>query len=386
MSAEAKLTAPAPSVPAPRVWDGRESAWLQAAWAAAPWPLWALVAFVGVPGGALVPPWIHGPLALSVMLAAMVVWVHRPSWRSVGRWVPSIVGTGLMAELLASALTDMGDAEGFAALTDPARGLATWLVAVTIYEVSPIVAASSRVSPAERRERALDVLAHAVFVLLAALAYRFDPVHGDLWKMSPWIAGAIALPLAAARCGPIKAASAPSGQPRGGVFWGLALIAWGLAAAMAIASADALRDSMYTMRWGVPAATGVLLLLPTLSGVLALAAAISRLRRATQLRGAPSGIVTDRGERTVTLSVDGTEDPIVVTLEGALPEEGATVTLLGALRGAPDGGPFRDASSWRARRAWPGRPAPLARGLVQSAGAWVAWAGLSAVGLLMLLW
>lgn len=393
MSTDAELSTT--SLPPPprtsaraRGWDGTESPWLVAAWAAAPWPLWALVAWVGTPGGAMVPSWIHGPLALSIVLAAMVIWAQRPSWRQVGRWVPSILGTGLMAELLADALTDMGRSGGIAGLDDPARAIATWTICVAIYEVAPIVAASSRITRSERRIWSLDLIAHAGFVGAALLTYRYDPIHGELWRMSPWLAAAITLPLAAARCGPVRPARLPDTQVRGAVLWGLAAVAWALAIAMTAASTRAIEGSLHDMRWGVSPIEGVLLALPATSALLSLGAAGWLVARALGVRRAPRGVVARVGDRSLTLEVEGAEEPLTVALdEGEIPDEGQTVTLLGATRRRTEAGPFRDGvPSWRARRAWVGAPGSMAEGLTQRAAAWTAWAGLSAIGLLMLLW
>src|SRR5690349_21233056 len=87
-------------------WDRRESGWAHAARAAAPWMLWSIVVWAGVPGTA--PDFLQGPLAFSIVLAAMVFFAFRPPWQRALRFVPAIVGTGMMGELVANALTDAG--------------------------------------------------------------------------------------------------------------------------------------------------------------------------------------------------------------------------------------------------------------------------------------
>ncbi len=391
MSMDAEMTASAApterATPRARATEGAESAWLSAARAAAPWPVWAAIFAVGLPrdgGWAMV----HGPLAIAVVLAAMVVWSHRPPLRTALRWVPTIVGTGLMGELLANALTDMGRAGGLGGLTDPARAIATWTIAVGIYEVAPILAASSRITRTERRAWPLDLVAHTLFAVGAALAYTSRPVHGELWMMSPWLAAAVALPLAAARCGPARTVALPEPATRGAALWGLAAIAWGLAIAMGLGAQDGIRATLWEMRWGVAPARGALLAAPAASIALGLGAAAWLIAQALRARRGIVGQVTQRGDRSVTLEVEGAPEPMVVALDrGALPDAGEVVTLVGARPDRRDHGPYRDgAPGWRARRAWRGRPSALAGGLGQRAGGWAAWAGLAAIGLLMLLW
>ncbi|HEY8432579.1 MAG TPA: hypothetical protein VIL20_29615, partial [Sandaracinaceae bacterium] len=161
---ESSSAAPLRAASASR-WDGSEPVWVKAAWAAAPWPLWSVVAALGVPGGRS-PAWLQGGLALAIVLGAMVAWAHRPPPAVLAaRWLPTILGTGLLAELLANALTDVGRSPGLSALDDGARALSVWLICVGIYEVTPVLASASRIAIREDRARSLDVVAHALFLL-----------------------------------------------------------------------------------------------------------------------------------------------------------------------------------------------------------------------------
>lgn len=384
----------APALPrrSSRSWEGIESSWVMAARAAAPWPLWSLLAVLAMPGASHVPAFMHGVLALSAVLATMVWVSHRPNPRALGRWTAAVLGTGLMGELLANALTDMGREAGLATLEDPARGIAVWVLCVAVYEVAPIVATSSRLTRTEQRPRSLDVVAHLTFVLLAAAAYAFDPsLRGDasaLWRLSPWMAVAIALPFAAARCGPDRDATLPSSPPVGASLWPLVPIAWGLLIAMIAGEWSQLSRAVWELRWGATPLEGVLLVMPAVSLVFSAAAAAVLLARAWLVRRAPRGTVADIGQGGVTIEREGIEEPSWVAVEsGPLPERGAVVTLLGARLSSPDAGPFRDGvHRWLARRVWLGSPKELARVLTHRAAAWLGWAALCAMGILIQLW
>lgn len=364
-------------------WDGFESPWARAAWAAAPWPLWSLIAVVAVPGGALTPRWLHGVLAVSMVLALMVVWAHRPSTLGITRWLPSILGTGLMGELLANALTDMGQRSALSTLNDAARALLTWLVCAGIYEVAPMLAAASRSSASEHRMRSLDLGAHALFAALAIGAYAWPPsFHG--WFVSPWIAAWIAAPLAAARCGPRRPAELPGAPSRAGAVWGLAAVAWAMCAILFFGGMRSQIDAgRHVWRYGTDALEGTLWVLPALSLVLSLAAALTSLARSIHVRRALTGVVSGLGDGGLTLGRDGEDEPTWVAIEGgALPPEGAHVTLLGVRERPADVGPFRDgAPRLSARRAWVGTPDRLARALAQRGAGWLVWAAASAIGI-----
>lgn len=368
-------------------WRGHESPWVLAARAAAPWPVWLAVLAVGVPGSPLLPSVSQGVLAPALVLAAMVIWTHRPSLRSTARWITTIVGTGLMGELLANALTDMGRSGGITALPDLGRALTVWGLCAVLYEVAPIVAATSRVTPSERREPVLDVGAHVVFLALGAGAYAWPPIHEHLFRVSPWLAVAVALPFAAARCGPPRAVGLPPAHPpRVGALVGVAAVAWVFLGLVTAASVEAIRHSFWEMRWGVEAVDGVMLAVPLASAVLALAAAGLLFVRAGAVRGATTGTVTDVGDGGLTVEVDG-EEPRSVVFEGVPPAQGATVTLLGVTERAPGAGPFRDgAQQWRAARAWAGRPDELGRALAREGAGWLAWGAASAFGVIVQLW
>lgn len=370
-----------------QAWRGVESPWVLAAWAAAPWPLWSLAAFLGIPGADHVPAFSHGVLALSVVLAGMAVWTHRPPLRSALRWTGVILGTGLMGELLANALTDMGRSGGVAELSDGARALVVWALAFAAYEIAPIIAVTSRLVRSEKRSIGIDVIAHALFLLLAAGAYVWDPTWGTAWRVSPWMAVAVALPFAAARCGPERPARLPSPHVRGGALFGIAAIVWGLLAILAASRIDQLQASLHAMRWGVDPLEGVLGVLPALSLVLSLVAAALLLLRAQRMRTTASGVITEVGDRGITIE-HGTDEPTSVAIDaGPLPELGTTVTLIGVTTNRPNRGPFRDgAPMMRARRAWVGRPEELARATSHRAAGWLTWAAVSAGGLLVWLW
>ena len=370
-------------------WSGVESPWELAARAAAPWPLWSLVAALGIPGPRHVPAWIQGAFVLSVVFTLMVLWTHRPERRAVMRWMPAAIGTGLMGELLANALTDMGQNAGLSQLADAPRALVVLLLCAAVYEVAPIVAATSRMTPTERRWRSLDVGAYLTFALVAAGAYVWDPIwDGDLWRMSPWMAVVIAFPFAAARCGVDRETRLPSPKVRGEVSYGFALIAWVLLVAIVAAEWHELSRAMWRLRWGAQPLEGVLGVLPASSFVLSLLASVVLFVRALMVRHAPHGSVAGTGDGGITLERAGIEEPTWVALDGGpMPVLGSVVTLLGARRRSPDAGPFRDgAPRLRARRAWEGTPRELARILGHRAAAWAAWAGASGLGVLFQLW
>ena len=363
-------------------WDGTESPWVVAAKAAAPWPLWSLAFALGAPGTTR---WLHGVLALSLVFGVMVVWVHRPPLRvALTRWLPTVLGTGLMGELLANALTDLGRAGGLSEVSDLARAIFTALVCVCIYEVAPTLAAASRVSPREHRARALDAAAYIAFGLCVWAAYAWEPTSNGGWYLSPWVAALIALPLATVRSGPRRAASLPGPLARQGIMTGLALVAWLVFGAMFFGVLPELGDSARrTWRWGTDPLEGALWALPALSLVLSLVASASLLSRALRARHTPSGRVTSLGDGGLTLERAGEEEPAWVAIEGdALPPEGALVTLLGVRVRPADAGPFRDgAPTMRARRAWLGTPDELASALKHRAAGWLVWAAVCALGL-----
>jgi len=367
----------------PRAWTGAESPWVLAAVAAAPWPLWSVLAFGGIPGGAHVPAISHGVLALAAVLALMGLWTHRPSGRSALKWSLAVIGTGLMGELLANALTDMGRDAGIGGASDGVRAVVVWCICVAVYEVAPIVAASARITRSERRRWSLDVVAHAAFLLAAAGAYAWEPTWGDSWFVSPWLAVVVTLPLAAARSGPRREAELPRPRPRGGALFGVAAVGWALLVGYAAANAEVIRASLHEMRWGVDAVDGVLLALPTVSLALSLVAAGALLYRALRVRRSAAGTITEVGDRGVTLEL--LDDPTSVAIDdGPLPEVGQSVTLIGAAPSPPGVGPFRDgAPQLRARRAWVGEPAELSRALLQRAAGWLVWSAACALGVLL---
>lgn len=370
--------------PSPATWRGHESPWVLAARAAAPWPLWSALALVGVPGAAHVPALSHGIFALAAVLAAMGWWTHRPERRAGLRWVAAVLGTGLLGELLANALTDMGRAPGLGAASDGARALSVWLIAVLVYEVAPILAATSRVARTERRSLPLDLAAHAGLLLLAAGAWAWPPTWGTAWFVSPWLAVALALPLAAARSGPEREAPLPAPHPRAGLLFGLAAIAWALLVAIALLRLDAIRASIHAMRWGVEPLDGVLLALPLASLALSLVAAAALVGRARRVRKSAHGTIAEVGDGGVLLDRGGDEPTSVAIAQGPLPEAGATVTLIGAGVEPPGVGPFRDgAPLLRAQRAWSGAPDALARTIRQGAGRWLLAAAFAALGVLL---
>ncbi|MGE0787290.1 MAG: hypothetical protein AB7S26_16580 [Sandaracinaceae bacterium] len=390
MDAKLEATlAPAPTRSRVPTWDGSLSVWVAAARAAAPWPAWALLAMFAMPGEHA-SPWLGGPFALSMLVAAMVLVAHRPPRRAAWRWISATLGTGLLLEIASVAVTDMGRREGLAGLAEPARMLSTWLAAVAVYEVAPIVAASSRVSAHEHRSRSLDVVAHAGFVLLA-LASRMAPTYGELWAGSPWLGAFVAAPLAAARCGQLGTLNAAVPRVRAPVPWMLAAIVWGIAIVVAIGSRGAIAESLHGMRWGLTPSRAVMLASSSLAILLSLATAAWFAWRGMQVRGAPSGKVASKDERTLTLDLDDGDEPVRIKLGDALdtgdyPAVGARVTLLGTTKDRAGKGPFRDGrDAWRAHGAWGGAPDELSRTLWQRAGEWTAWAGSSAIGLVMLL-
>ncbi|MEZ4336100.1 MAG: hypothetical protein R3B82_05685 [Sandaracinaceae bacterium] len=368
----------------PAVWRGHESPWVLAARAAAPWPIWWGLAIVGVPGASFVPALSHGILALALVLALMGLWTHRPNGRSGLKWLTAVVGTGLIGELLANALTDMGRSPGLGAASDGARGLTVWLIGVAVYELAPVLAATSRVARTERRSLPLDVVAHLGFLLAGLGAFAWEPTWGTAWYVSPWLAVAVALPLAAARSGPEREAELPAPHPRGGLLFGLGGLAWVALILVAVARARVIRGSFHDMRWGVDPVDGVLLALPAVSVVLSLFAAAALLVRARRVQKSAHGTIVDHGDRALLLGLDGREPTSVAIDQGPLPEIGATVTLIGAGTEPPGVGPFRDgAPQLRARRAWVGAPDALARAFRQRAAGWLLMSAFGALGVIL---
>src|SRR5690606_10496081 len=104
-----------------------------------------------------------------------------------------------------------------------------------------------------------------------------------------------------------------------------------------------------------------------------LGAAIVLGARALLVQHAPHGRVRGLGDGGLTLERPAGATPVWVALDdGALPPEGAAVTLLGVLRRAPDAGPFRDGvPHWRARRVWIGEPRALSRALARRSAGWL---------------
>lgn len=368
----------------PTVWRGQESPWVLAARAAAPWPLWWGLALLGVPGASFVPALSHGIFALALVLALMGLWTHRPSGRSGLKWLTAVLGTGLIGELLANALTDMGREPGLGAMSDGARGLSVWLICAAVYELAPVLAATSRVARSERRSLPLDLTAHLGFVLAAIGAWAWEPTWGTAWFVSPWLAAAVALPLAAARSGPEREADLPRPHPRGGLLLGLGGLAWAALILVGVARTRVIRGSFHEMRWGVDPVDGVLLALPTVSLVLSLLAAAALFWRARQVRRTAHGTIADHGDRGLLLDLGDQAPTSVVIDQGPLPEVGATVTLIGAGVEPPGAGPFRDgAPQLRARRAWIGAPEALARAFRQRATGWLLVAAFGAFGVLL---
>lgn len=368
-----------------RTWDGRESPAIVAAWAAAPWPLWCLIAFAGIRAP------LSGPLAFSIVLALMALWAHRPPLRAALRFSASVIGTGLMGELVVGALMKMETPLTLARGHDLARAAIVWLVCLAIYEVAPIVAAGSRMMPREHRSRAFDLCAHAAFLAIAALAYASVPrvaLSGELYltsHVSPWNAAIFALPLAAARSGPRREARLSAA--RQGAMWipaaGLALVAAVVIAADGSRLGDVLR---YVHRYGLDPIAGVLFALPFAAVVLSTLAAVLLLARSIGARSSEAGIVLTVAEDGITLERTGLEAPMWIAIEdGPMPAEGSTVTLIGLRERSVDVGPFRDgAPRWIARRVFLGTPRELSRTLGRRAGGWLAWAAASAVGLWLL--
>jgi len=365
-------------------WQGAESPWVLAAIAAAPWPLWSVVAALGVPGAEHVPAASHGALAFALVLAVMGIVTHRPRFRSALRWSLAVLGTGLMGELLANALTDMGRSPGLGGASDAQRALVVWLLCFAVYEVAPIVAATARISRTERRRWPVDAVAHAVFAAAALGAYAWAPTWGTAWFVSPWMAVAVALPLAAARSGPDRPARLAAPHPRGGVLFAGALIGWALIAVISVSRTTAISASLHEMRWGASASDGVLLVFPALSLLLSLIAAGALLMRARSARRGTTGQVVELGDGGATIELGGNAPVLVAVDAGPLPPAGVTVTLLGAVEENPGAGPFRDgAPQLRVRRLWTGRPEALARSLRHRAAAWLVWGAVCALGVLL---
>jgi len=360
-------------------WDGSESPWVLAATAAAPWPLFSLVLGLGLPGGPWAPDWLRGPLALSLVFGLMVAWVRRLALPlALNRWLPSVLGAGATLELVAGALARFSPGS----LEAPARGLATIVVCVAIYELGPAFAAACSVSPCEPRSRSLDIPAYVAFGLCALAAALWEPTARGGY-LTPWIAALVALPLATARSGPSPALDRIPALPRVGVSAGLATVAWLVFGAIFFGIfTDLAESARRTWRWGTDPLEGALWALPTLSLLFSMLAALGLLRRARLVAHAPSGRVAGLREGGLVLE-RADDEPACVELEaGKPPPEGATVTLLGARPANADIGPFRDgAALLRARLAWCGSPEQLASALKHRAAGWIAWAAACALGL-----
>ena len=352
--------------------------------AAAPWPLWSAIVVLGVPGSLSPSPLLHGVLALCTVLALMVIYTHRPSVRSSTRWLFALVGTGLIGELLANAVTDMGQRVVLGEAQDGVRAIAMWLACVAAYEVAPIVAASSRIMRSEPRFRAADVGVHLLFLVAAFGTYHYRPTWGTSWVVSPWWVLALVLPLAAARSGPTRPARLPQPNPRGGVLAGAAVIVWVLLAVLVVGSRDSIGRSLHEMRWGLDAADGALLALPVASILASLAAAAALLLRAHRVRGASAAEIIETSDGGFAVQF-GDRGAASIELDGSDGlQVGGTVTVLGSERQARDAGPFRDGLPHvPARNMFSGRPAALARALTHRAAGWMIWAAAGGVGLLL---
>jgi hypothetical protein len=372
-------------------WDGRESLWVKAAWAAAFWPLFCAIAFFGVPGRALFFGYFQGSLALSLVFALMVGLSHRPDVRAAVRWSCSVLGTGLLGELLAIALTDRGRVPVLSSADDLSRALAIWLLAIAIYEVAPIIAAASRITQREQRARTLDIGAHLCFAALAWLAYAYDPLStssGARWFASPWMAAAIAFPFAAARSTPPKSAALPAPLARESLLWILAIVGWAIVAIIVAADANGLaREIEHAAERGTTPSEGLIWTFPVLSLALSSIAAFVLFARAIRIRRAMHGNVVGSDEDGIRVDCAGASEPLSVAIEaGPIPNVGTLVTLLGVRDRTADVGPFRDgAARWSAHRAWEGAPAELARSLAHRGAAWLVWGAVTQLGLWMLL-
>lgn len=327
------------------------------------------MAAVGVPD-------TNGVLALSVVFGLMVALTHRPPQHVVwARWLPSVLAVGLAGELLVGVSRAMALASG-------APALATWLACVGTYELAPAIAAGAGVTARERRSPAIDVVAHTSFVLLALTAYTWDARAG--WYVSPWMAAAVALPLATVHCGATSPLHLAPARDREGITVGLALLAWLVVAALFLGDLRDLSEAAArAWRFGTDAREGLLWTFPVLSFVLSIAAALSLLVRAPRVRSAPFGRVNDVHDDGITLERAGDEEPSWVVIErGPMPRKGELVTLIGVAPQPADVGPFRDgAPRLRAARAWVGTPDELARALAYRAAVWLAVAALGTLGI-----
>lgn len=381
---------------------GRESFWVLAAMAAAPWPLFCAVFAFAIPGPhAARTPWsfwtdgpppaqlFHGPLAIALVLGAMAVWTHRPKGRALGRWWTTILGMGAMGELVANALTDMGRSERtLADLPTAGRALLVWITLIAIFELTPILASAAGMAKRERRLGATSLGLHAGFLALAGLAAQFGPTTtatGAVWFVSPWLAAVLVIPLATARSGPPQTTRLPDRTGRAGPLFGLAALAWLMALGFAVAEYDTLSSLPRTLRFGADPRASAMLAAPAMACLSALVAAFSLLRTGSRAERAPSGTVVDASDGGFTLERTGEEKPMWVALDaGPLPAVGTEVTLVGPRPAPRASGPFRDgAGKWRARRAWDGPPRSLQGALRRRAAGWLAWAGCSLGGALL---
>ncbi|MFK7989665.1 MAG: hypothetical protein AB8I08_26845 [Sandaracinaceae bacterium] len=381
---------------------GRESFWVLSAIAAAPWPLFCIVFAFGVPGPhAARTPWsfwtdgppearlLHGPLAIALVLGAMAVWTHRPKGRALGRWWTTVLGMGVLGELVANALTDMGRSErALADLPTAARAVLVWVTLVALFELTPILASAAGMAKREQRLGVTSVALHAVFLGLAGLTAQFAPTMtstGAVWFVSPWLVAALVIPLATARSGPPHTTRLPDVSGRAGPLFGLAALAWLMAAGFAVVEHEALTELPRALRFGADPRASVLFAAPAVACVAALVAVISLLRTGSLAERAPTGTVVDASDGGFTLERAGHEKPMWVALDaGPLPAVGAEVTLVGSRPAPRSSGPFRDgAGKWRARRAWTGPPQSLNGALRRRAAGWLAWAGCSFAGALI---
>jgi hypothetical protein len=271
-------------------------------------------------------------------------------------------------------------------MDDLPRAIATWLVCVAIYEVAPIVAAGSRITPREHRDRALDVGAHIAFATIALAAYAYPPRtfwEDATWYVSPWIAGVVALPLAAAGCGWRRPAQLPAPWPRAMRVSIVPIAAWAIALSLLIADgANLVRAMRGAWHDGLGAELGMFVTFTIASILLSMIAALVLGGRAIGARRAPSGTVVDLTEDGITIERSSNEEAMSIALEsGPMPARGETVTLLGLRERSVDVGPFRDgAPRLVAKRAYVGTPRQLARSLGHRAAGWLAWAAAGVVG------
>jgi hypothetical protein len=308
---------------------------------------------------------------LSLAFLGMALVAHHPGWRVFAvRWAPRAVGVGLLLELLAD-----GALRHLPTLVDGpplARAALVVSLGVFLYEGVPTLAVT-RPPPRDRR---LDALAYAGIAILAALAAWDTPLRGQVF--TPYLAAALLMPFAVARCGEGASTSTVRGGRTAAI--GMAGLAVIVGAALVAAHRPVLEAHLrHLARHGATPVEALGLggtlstLLGTLGGALGLRLASARAR------ALPTATVLETRADGVLLSVGGREDPVSVRFDRRLPLPAVeqVVVVEGARDAARDAGPYRRGHGWIAAGWAAGTAEELAASRTTRGWLWLAGAGVA---------